>query len=266
MADWDKILLAVAPHGKPAVRDGFAASLDACVARADLSSKLRLAHFIAQTAHESAGLATTTEYASGRAYEGRKDLGNVFPGDGARFKGRGLIQLTGRANYEKFGKALGLDLVGAPASAATFPTAALTGAEYWRERGLNAPADRDDIEGVTHRVNGGLNGLASRKAFLAKAKHALSDLKGALTARAAEETHKATAKAASATAAATTGAASVAPVIVPNAATHAALGSGGEWALIALGLALAAGAAFLFFSIRKHQDAAAALTSASQGV
>ena len=266
MTDWSKILLAVAPHGKAAVREGFAASMDACAARADLSSKLRLAHFIAQCAHESAGLATTTEYASGRAYEGRKDLGNVFPGDGVRFKGRGLIQLTGRDNYAKFGKALGLDLVGAPASAAAFPAAALTGAEYWRERGLNAFADRDDIEGVTRRVNGGLNGLASRQAFLAKAKHALSDLKGALTARAAEETHKATTKAASATAAVTTGAASVAPVIVPNAQTHAALGSGGVWALVALAVALVAGGAFLFLSTRKHQDAAAALTSAAQGV
>jgi putative chitinase len=266
MTDYRKILLAIAPHGKPALIAGFADALPDCIASAELSSKLRLAHFLAQTAHESAGLATTTEYASGRAYEGRADLGNVHPGDGPRFKGRGLIQLTGRANYAHYSADLGIDLTKNPEAAAEFPAAALIPAEYWRQRAINRDADLDSIEGVTRRVNGGLNGLTSRKAFLDKAKHALSDLEVALVARAAEETHKASAKAASATAAVTTGAASVAPVIVPNATTHAALGTGGMWALIALAVVLIAGAVWLFLSIRKHQDAATALTTAAQGV
>lgn len=199
MTDFQKVLLAIAPHGKQAIRDGFAAALPDCVARAELTTPLRLAHFLAQCAHESAGLATTTEYASGKAYEGRKDLGNIQTGDGVRFKGRGLIQLTGRSNYKAAGDALGLPLEANPTRAGDFPDAALTAAWFWKRKGLGALADKDDIESVTRRVNGGLNGLASRKAYLAIAKAALADLKGALLAGAAEETSKAKAQAQGAT-------------------------------------------------------------------
>src|SRR5450631_1622663 len=64
----------------------------------DIDSRLRIAHFLGQTCEESAGFQTTQEFASGEEYEGRKDLGNVNVGDGPRFKGRGILQLTGRAN------------------------------------------------------------------------------------------------------------------------------------------------------------------------
>src|SRR5262249_24913671 len=79
-----------------------------------IDSRLRVAHFLAQICHESDGFCTTVEYASGDAYEGRASLGNTKPGDGRRFKGRGLIQLTGRANYTQYGKLLDLDLVTNP--------------------------------------------------------------------------------------------------------------------------------------------------------
>jgi putative chitinase len=260
MPDYEKILLAVAPHSKAAVRQGFAASLADCISRADLSSKLRLAHFLAQTAHESAGLETTVEYASGAAYEGDKDLGNVQRGDGKRFKGRGLIQLTGRANYAAYGKALGVDLVGRPERAAEFPVAALTAAEYWRSRNINPSADRDDIRAVTLRVNGGENGLSSRETFLARAKHALSDLKGALIAGAAGETQAAATKAKAAAAPATTAVVSLASL---HPAVQSPVSPLAVAVLVVVSAALVIG---LVVAINRHNKAAAALTAAAQGV
>jgi hypothetical protein len=117
----------------------------------------------------------TTEFASGAAYEGRRDLGNTQKGDGVRFKGRGLIQLTGRSNYAKYGNILGADLVGNPPSAAEFPWAALTAGVYWRDRNINSKADRDDVVGVTKLVNGGTNGLSDRRTMLANAKRVLAN-------------------------------------------------------------------------------------------
>src|SRR5689334_12680242 len=71
----------------------------------DITNRLRIAHFLGQTCHESAGFRTTEEFATGEAYEGRTDLGNINKGDGPLFKGRGLLQLTGRANYRAYGQA-----------------------------------------------------------------------------------------------------------------------------------------------------------------
>jgi putative chitinase len=116
---------------------------------------------------------TTVEYASGKAYEGRRDLGNVFKGDGTRYKGRGLIQLTGRHNYDLASKALGYDLVGNPELAAEFPVALLVPAWYWTQKGLNRLADRDDIRSITKRVNGGFNGLSDRIKYLNRFKSLL---------------------------------------------------------------------------------------------
>lgn len=141
---------------------------------ADLSSDLRVAHFLAQIAHESDGFATTEEYASGVAYEGRQDLGNAERGDGRRYKGRGLIQLTGRSNYRKFSSwSDGLsvpDFEAEPEAVATFPGAALSAAWYWNTRRLNVLADRDDLVVITRLINGGLNGLTSRAAYLSRVK------------------------------------------------------------------------------------------------
>jgi len=156
-----------------AIINGVGAVLKATLDCYQINTALRAAHLLAQTCHESAGFATTVEYASGEAYEGRADLGNTQPGDGVRYKGRGLIQLTGRANYAAYGKILGLDLVGHPELAADPPTSLVVACEYWKQRGLNAFADQDDIETITRRINGGLNGIDDRRDRLARAKAAL---------------------------------------------------------------------------------------------
>lgn len=135
-----------------------------------LDSAKRLCHFMAQVAHESGGFRYMEEIASGQAYEGRADLGNVQAGDGRLFKGRGPIQLTGRANYRLFGRALGIDFEQHP-DVVAFPSVGLmAGCHYWQMRGLNELADADDVVAITKRVNGGTNGLANRKAYLTKMK------------------------------------------------------------------------------------------------
>ena len=135
-----------------------------------LNTPLRLAHFLAQVAHESGGFRYMEEIASGSAYEGRADLGNTQPGDGKRYKGRGPLHLTGRANYRRVGCALGLALEEHPELVA-YPCIGLwVACHYWTDRGLNALADRDDVEAITRKVNGGLNGFADRKARLTAAK------------------------------------------------------------------------------------------------
>lgn len=135
-----------------------------------LDTSLRLAHFMGQCAHESGGFRYMEEIASGQAYEGRKDLGNVVPGDGKRYKGRGPIQLTGRSNYRAFGREVGIDFESHPEIIA-FPSIGLMAAvRYWNSRNLNALADADDLVAITRKINGGTNGLEDRKVQTAKAK------------------------------------------------------------------------------------------------
>lgn len=140
---------------------------------AQINTPLRVAHFLAQLAHESDGFCTTEEYASGAAYEGRMNLGNTQPGDGRRFKGRGPIQLTGRANYATAGKALGLPLVEQPEMAADPAIGLRIACWYWTTRNLNKRADADDLVGVTRIINGGRNGLDDRRKYLGRAKIAM---------------------------------------------------------------------------------------------
>ena len=139
-----------------------------------LDTPLRFAHPLAQLAHESDGFRAMEEYASGKAYEGRADLGNTQPGDGVRYKGRGPIQVTGRANYRTFGRALGIDLERRPDLAAVPSIGLQVSAAYWGSRNLNALADRDDILSITRAINGGNNGLDGRRARLAAVKALLS--------------------------------------------------------------------------------------------
>jgi putative chitinase len=139
----------------------------------DIVTPLRVAHFIAQLGHESGDFRYTEEIASGSAYEGRADLGNTQKGDGVRFKGRGLIQLTGRANYTQYGAARGRDYV-TGVNPQLLSTDAFVAVDvacwFWSTRNINPLADADDIVKVTKRINGGTNGLADRRAKLVRAK------------------------------------------------------------------------------------------------
>ena len=143
-----------------------------------INTRLRIAHFMGQVTHECAGFRTTEEFASGAAYEGRADLGNTHKGDGKRYKGRGLIQLTGRANYRNIGEILNLPLEDEPRLAAEPVTSLKIACEYWKNRKINAVADLDDLINATKRVNGGLNGLEDRRKYLRKAKTVLAKLEG----------------------------------------------------------------------------------------
>lgn len=147
--------------------------LASTLAAFEINTPLRAAHFLAQVSHECAAFSTTEEFADGSAYEWRRDLGNSQPGDGRRYKGRGLIQLTGRFNYRKFGAVLDVPLEAQPLLAAEPVMSLRVACEYWRDRNLNAFADRDDITTITKRINGGLNGIDDRKHYLIKAKAVL---------------------------------------------------------------------------------------------
>ncbi|HTN39802.1 MAG TPA: glycoside hydrolase family 19 protein [Asticcacaulis sp.] len=160
----------------PVIRDAAAALIGAMVGK-DITTPLRIVHFLAQMSHESGGWHYLTELGSNiyfQMYEpgtnkGRR-LGNTQPGDGPRYKGRGFTMLTGRANYEDYGKKLGIDLIGHPEQAALPDVAARIAVQFWADRNLNALADRDDVEAVTLRINGGANGLADRALILTRLK------------------------------------------------------------------------------------------------
>ena len=161
-----------------AITDAVGAVLAATLEACDITTRLRIAHFLGQTCHESAGFRTTEEFASGDRYEGRADLGNTQPGDGRRYKGRGLLQLTGRANYRDFGKRLGVDLESDPERAADPVLSLRIACEFWKKKKINAACDADDVVRVTALVNGGDNGLAERGGYTAKAKAAIARIEG----------------------------------------------------------------------------------------
>ena len=140
----------------------FAAPLTNAMAEFGINTPQRQAAFLAQVAHESGSLRYTLEIASGDAYDGRADLGNLNPGDGRRFKGRGLLQVTGRANYAKCGAALGLDLLRAPELLEAPAGACRSAGWYWQARSLNQYADKDAFGSLTKAINGGYNGLDER--------------------------------------------------------------------------------------------------------
>jgi putative chitinase len=147
--------------------------LNQAMVEGGINTPARQAAFLAQLAHESCGLTAFEEYASGAAYEGREDLGNVYAGDGVRYKGRGPIQLTGRANYRAAGEALGIDLENNPTRAADPDVGFKTAVWFWNSRNLNRYADSGNFDAITYRVNGGYNGKASRDEYYARAKQVL---------------------------------------------------------------------------------------------
>ncbi|MBE6224107.1 MAG: glycoside hydrolase family 19 protein [Bacteroidales bacterium] len=137
-----------------------------------INTSERLAAFLSQVAHESGCFRYTEEIASGAAYEGRLDLGNTQPGDGCRYKGRGLIQLTGRYNYSQLAAATGIDFISNPELLSQPEYAVMSACWYWQSRGLNSLADTGQFLKITKRINGGYNGLADREYFYRQCKEA----------------------------------------------------------------------------------------------
>lgn len=167
-------LLKIMPFAGQRRSATFIAPLTAAMAEFGINTPARQASFLSQIGHESGQLQYVRELASGDAYEGRRDLGNTMAGDGRRYRGRGLIQITGRANYAACGAALGLDLLGTPELLEQPMNACRSAAWFWKRSGLNELADAGDQVRVTRRINGGINGLAERLALFEVAKRVLA--------------------------------------------------------------------------------------------
>jgi len=162
-----EIILQIMPHAKdvdvllPFLLDGMESY--------QITGTLRENHFLAQIAHESGEFRYLKEIASGSAYEGRADLGNTQQGDGIRFKGRGLIQITGRSNYAHLSRDLGVDFLAQPVLLETPEYACLSACWFWNSKNLNAWADKDDFLTITKRINGGTIGIEDRQMYLERA-------------------------------------------------------------------------------------------------
>src|SRR5262245_51146628 len=177
-------LQSIMPRLPAAKNSQLLPALTAAMTEFAIESPARSAAFLAQIAHESGQFRFMEEIwgptDAQRRYEPvtrlSQNLGNTEAGDGKRFKGRGPIQLTGRANYKRFGDLLNVDLVAEPPRAATPNVAFRVAGLYWSKRGLNELADlatEDAFTEITRRINGGTNGLADRQAFYAVARNVL---------------------------------------------------------------------------------------------
>jgi predicted chitinase len=165
----DSMLRDIMPNLPAAKRQLYLPYLNKALREFQIATYLRASAFLAQLAHESAELRYFEEIASGKAYEGRKDLGNTQPGDGVKYKGHGPIQITGRANHTACGKALGLDLVNNPTLITKPENAFRSAGWFWDSRGLNALADQRLFKAITKKINGGFNGLADRQKYYDRA-------------------------------------------------------------------------------------------------
>jgi len=195
-----ELLAKLCPKAKLTVLKEFADALNAQLENGGINSNKRLRHFLAQCAHESAGFtrfqenlnyseqglrktfkkyfdaAAAHDYArkpekiANRAYADRLGNGPEPSGDGWRYRGRGVFQLTGRANYKTFGEKVGADLEADPDQAEKPEVAVKVALAYWNDRHLSEKADADDVVGITKGINGGTIGLDDRKALLEKAK------------------------------------------------------------------------------------------------
>lgn len=185
---------AIMPHVPSLKRPTYFPFLEAAMTEFEIDRPAREAAFIAQLAHESGELRFMEEIwgptAAQRRYEPPSTLatklGNTETGDGKRFKGRGPIQITGRANYKRFGDLLGLDLVADPPRAAVPDVAFRIAGLFWSRKGLNALADLATAESfreITRRINGGFNGLADRQRFYEVARTVLGVVLEALPGR-----------------------------------------------------------------------------------
>ncbi len=195
----------IMPNAKSDCIEQFVAAFNESSDTFHINTPLRVAHFLSQVAHESGELKHTEEnlnysadalcrvfpryfnsknvasYArnperiANRAYGGRMGNGSEATGDGWRFRGRGLIQLTGRNNYQAYANSgyCSGDLMSHPEWLAQYPGALKSAMYFWQKNNLNALADANDIVAVTKRINGGTNGLDDRKKFFARAKDVL---------------------------------------------------------------------------------------------
>lgn len=188
------------------LRDAWYPHIAASLSAFQISTPLRQAHFLAQTGHESAGFLKVEEglnysenaltamfgkritaeqaRAYGRnamhpanqkmiasiIYANRNGNGDINSGDGYHYRGRGLIQITGKENYEALVKQLGADVVANPDLLLGYRFAAMSAAAWWKNHGLNELADSDDVTRITRVINGGTNGLDDRKSRLSKSK------------------------------------------------------------------------------------------------
>lgn len=165
-----------------------------------INTPLRICHFLAQVLHESGGLTTTKEglnydakgllrvfgkyfdsktaalyehkpdMIASRVYANRMKNGDEKSQDGYKYSGRGFIQITGRENYDSLSKEFGVDFLKSPALIASPEYSFLSAGWFWDKKGLNLFADRDDVLGITKKINGGFNGLDDRKDYLTKCK------------------------------------------------------------------------------------------------
>ena len=167
----------ISPETPEKVIDLYWSSLNQAMAEFEINTPIRQAAFIAQILHETGGLRYMIELwgptDTQKRYEGRKDLGNTELGDGKRFRGRGAIQLTGRANYVRYSDLLNENLVENPEIAATPAFAFRIAGAFWKTHGLNELADTGAFKTITRRINGGLNGLVDRLQYYERALEAL---------------------------------------------------------------------------------------------
>ena len=151
----------------------FVPVLNTAMNRFQIVGAKRVAAFIAQIGHESGELKYVKEIwgptLAQTRYEGRAVLGNTQSGDGSKYRGRGLIQITGRANYKACGDALGLELINHPELLEKPQHACMSAAWFWATKGLSTLADEGKFETITRRINGGLNGLADRQMLYTRA-------------------------------------------------------------------------------------------------
>jgi putative chitinase len=155
-------LQAIYKEASEARIDRFIEPLNTVLAEFEINTPQRMRMFLAQIGHESGQLRYVRELASGEAYEGRKDLGNTEPGDGVRYKGRGLIQITGKRNYTLCGFGLELPLLETPDLLEQPLNAARSAGWFWKTNNLNSLCDLGLFKELTRRINGGYNGYSDR--------------------------------------------------------------------------------------------------------
>jgi putative chitinase len=229
----DGMLRDIMPNLPSAKRQLYLPYLNKAMREFQIATYLRASAFLAQLAHESAELRYFEEIASGKAYEGRKDLGNTQPGDGVKYKGHGPIQITGRANHTACGKALGLDLVNNPTLITKPENAFRSAGWFWDTRGLNALADQRLFKAITRKINGGFNGLADRQKYYDRALRVIPENlnigAAALSVPPDEDHGDVTPSAIAAAPVATPAAAPVVTTTTITTTTEAAAGAGAEF-------------------------------------